>query len=122
MNSHILIIDTRNGFNKSEMHDWWLRHKRVFFYPKQWGNSLSLFMRFLHNNTHNGILLITESGDMKNKVKRLIGKKVLKVGGICAGDMVLYDTPISAMLNDEVLWWEHEAFMQEEEFIQTYTK
>lgn len=105
------------------MHNWWEKHKRIFMYPRDWGNSMSRFLRFVYKYHRLGILIITENPDMKTKVVRILGSKDIQVGGVCSGDMVLYDTPISSMLNDEVLWWDApDVFMGEEEFIKTYSQ
>ena len=103
------------------MHEWWKQHKTIYMYPKDWGNSLSLFLRFVYQQYRHGILIITENDDMKQKVVRILGTKKIMSGGVCAGDTILYNSPLASMENDEVLWWDTPGtYKDPDEFYRMY--
>ena len=110
MNSTILILDTRFGIEdqlckEAPMHKWWESHKHVYYFPRDWYGKLSELGEFLIEHHQKGILVITENLDIKRHIKRIFRDIPSTCGGVCAGDWVLYETPLTSIEEDETLWW-----------------
>tara|TARA_B100001093_G_C26564657_1_gene900259 strand:+ start:331 stop:687 length:357 start_codon:yes stop_codon:yes gene_type:complete len=92
-------------YNSSPMRKWWELHKKVYIFPRDWNGELSKVGDFMIQNHKKGILVITENTDIKNHIKMIFDDIPPTVGGVCAGDWILYDTPLASIEEDEVLWW-----------------
>ena len=109
MNSTILILDTRFGIEDD------LAKRHPCTNGGNHTNMCTIFPRlvwetselgeFLIEHHQKGILVITENLDIKRHIQRIFRDIPSTCGGVCVGDWVLYETPLTSIEEDETLWW-----------------
>ena len=137
MNSEILIFDNKFGY--SPQLKWWSQHKKIYAYPEKIEElenetyieylSEDNLKSFLLENAPKGILFCTDNKELKEKIKSYIEEIVEKCeeeAKICVGDYLLYDTPVTSILHDEVMYWFFDKNLSiekiEDDFCQKYLK